>query len=92
MTLPTLLLALLISSLYGALYHLLRNGGVWRLLYFLVLSAMGFALGQLIGVWSSLDFLKLGSLYLGLASIGSIVFLVLGDWLSRIESNRESKV
>jgi hypothetical protein len=92
MTIPTLLLALLIALLYGALYHLLRNGGVWRLFFYLVLSVAGFAFGHLIGLWRGWNFFAIGSLYLGMASIGSLVFLVVGDWLSRIEADRESKV
>jgi hypothetical protein len=92
MNIPTLLLALLIALLYGALYHLLRNGGVWRLFFYLVLSVAGFAFGHLIGLWRGWNFLMLGSVYLGMGSIGSLVFLVVGDWLSRIEADKESKV
>jgi len=35
MNIPTLLFALLVGLLYGALYHLLRGGGFWRLLLYL---------------------------------------------------------
>jgi hypothetical protein len=87
MTLPTLLFALLIALLYGALYHLLRGGGFWRLLLYLGLSVLGFAAGHLVGLWRGWIFLPLGSLNLGASSAGSIIILVIGDWLSRIESN-----
>lgn len=83
MTLPSLLFALLIALLYGALYHLLRGGGFWRLIFFLVLSVLGFAAGHLVGLWRGWIFLPLGSLNLGMSTIGSILFLFLGDWLSR---------
>lgn len=86
MTLSTLLFALLISLLYGAVYHLLRNGGFWRLVLYLVLSVVGFVLGHLIGFWRGWNFFPLGSLNLGMSSIGSLIILVIGDWLSRIES------
>jgi hypothetical protein len=92
MTLPTLLFALLIALLYGALYHLLRGGSFWRLLLCLGLSVSGFAAGHLIGLWRGWSFLTLGSLNLGMSSAGSIIFLVIGDWLGRIETRRESKV
>ena len=92
MTLPTLLFALLIAMLYGGLYHLIRGGGFWRLLFDLGLSLIGFVVGHLIGVWRGWVFIPLGSLNLGMSSIGSILILVLGDWLSRIEVRRESKV
>lgn len=92
MTLPTLLFALLVALLYGALYHLLRGGGFWRLLLYLGLSILGFVAGHLVGLWRGWAFLPLGSLNLGMSSIGSILILVIGDWLSRIEGKEKSKV
>jgi len=92
MTLPTLLFALLIALLYGALYHLLRGGGFWRLALYLGLSVVGFAAGHLVGLWRGWVFFPFGSLNLGMSSAGSIIFLVIGDWLSRFESNEKSKV
>lgn len=83
MTLPTLLFALLVASLYGALYHLLRGGGFWRLTLYLGLSVLGFAVGHLVGQWRGWVLLPLGSLNLGLSSLGSILVLLVGDWLSR---------
>jgi len=87
MTLPTLLFALLIALLYGALYHLVRGGSFWRLVLYLVLSVMGFILGHLIGVWQGWVLMPVGSLNLGLSTMGSFLILVIGDWLSRMESN-----
>lgn len=92
MTLPSLLLALLIALLYGALYHLIRGGSFWRLILYFSLSIFGFAVGHLIGLWRGWVFLPLGSLNLGLSSIGSAIVLMLGDWLSRIEVEEGSKV
>ncbi|NWG07321.1 MAG: hypothetical protein HXY35_11630 [Chloroflexi bacterium] len=92
MTLPILLLALLIALLYGALYHLIRGGGFWRLMLYLGLSILGFTLGHFVGVWRGWVFFPLGSLNLGMCSTGSLIILILGDWLSRIEVERESKV
>jgi hypothetical protein len=92
MTLPTLLFALLIALLYGALFHLIRGGGFWRLLYDLGLGLLGFFLGHLIGVWRGWVFIPIGSLNLGMCSVGSIAVLLFGDWLSRIKIERESKV
>ena len=92
MTLPTILFALLIALLYGALYHLLRDGGFWRLLFYLGLSVLGFIVGYLVGNWFGLLLIPIGSVDLGSASIGSLIFLVGGDWLSRVEVRPESKV
>jgi hypothetical protein len=92
MTLPSFLFALLIALLYGALYHLIRDGGVSHLLMYMGLSATGFGAGHLIGVWLGWDFFPLGQINLGFASVGSVVILIIGDWLSRIEAKPESKV
>lgn len=86
MTVPALLFALLIALLYGSLYHLLRGGGFWRLVLYLVLSVLGFAIGYLIGLWRGWIFMPLGSLNLGMSSLGSLLILIIGDWLSRIET------
>lgn len=87
MTLPTLLFALLIALLYGVLYHLLRGGGFWRLILYMVLSTIGFAAGHLVGLWRGWVLIPVGSLNLGISSIGSIIILVTGDWLSRLEGS-----
>ncbi|HXD09003.1 MAG TPA: hypothetical protein VN653_02975 [Anaerolineales bacterium] len=92
MTLPSLLFALLLAFLYGTLYHLLRGGGFWRLLFLLALSALGFGAGHLFGLWLGWFVVPLGSLNLGVSSLGSLIFLVGGDWLSRIEGQPQSKV
>ena len=85
MTLPTLVLALLISILCGALYHLARGGNGWRLFLYFGTSMLGFAVGQWISVWQDFDLFKLGLLDVGAGVIGSFLFLALGEWLSRIE-------
>lgn len=92
MTLPAILFSLLIALLYGAVYHLVRDGGFWRLLLFLFLSVCGFALGHLIGLLRGWVWIPLGTINLGLSMAGSLLLLLLGDWLSHFEVNRESKV
>ena len=92
MTIPSLLFALFIALIYGALYHLIRGGGFWRLAYYLLLSALGFAAGHFVGLWRGWSLFPLGSIDLGMASAGSLISLLIGDWLSRIETNRESTV
>jgi hypothetical protein len=86
MTIPSLLFALLIASLYGVLYHLVRGGGLGRLLLFLIFGWAGFALGHLLGVWRGWVLIPMGELNLGLSTLGSLFLLVLGDWVSRIRT------
>lgn len=92
MTLPALLFAFLLALLYGARYHLVRNGGFWRLILYFILSVIGFAIGHFMGLWRGWVFISVGSLNLGMSSLCSLIILIFGDWLSRIETSRESKV
>jgi hypothetical protein len=92
MTLPALLFALLVALLYGALYHFVRGGGFGRLILFFILSMIGFSLGHLVGLWRGWVWMPVGSINLGPSSIGSLLILVFGDWLTRIEVREESKV
>ena len=92
MTLPLTLFALLIALLVGALFHVLRGGSGWRLLLYFSLSALGFAVGQALSMWRSWYLLTFGALDIGLGVIGSLLFLALGDWLSRIETSNENSV
>jgi hypothetical protein len=85
MTLPALLFALLIALFYGALYHLIRGGSFWRLIFYFCLSILGFVAGHVIGLWRGWIFIPVGSLNFGLSSIGSAAILIFGDWLSRVE-------
>jgi hypothetical protein len=43
-------------------------------------------MGHLVGVWRDWTFIPLGALNLGLSSLGSVMVLMFGDWLSRIEA------
>jgi uncharacterized membrane protein YeaQ/YmgE (transglycosylase-associated protein family) len=85
MTLPSLLLGLIVSTLYGALFHLWRGGGLLRLAFYLLLSWAGFWIGHFIAGYLGWSFDSLGSLHLGSASLGSFIFLFLGYWLSLVE-------
>ena len=92
MTFPSLLFALILVILFGALYHLFRGGGFWRLLFYFALSAVGFAAGHFVGLWRGWYVFPVGSLNLGLSTAGSFIVLLVGDWLGRMEPNRESTV
>lgn len=85
MTFPALMFGFVMASLYGTLYHLIRGGIPWRLLLYLFLSWMGFAAGHLLGGWLGLRLPQIGPLHAVAGTIGSLLFLGLGDWLSRIE-------
>lgn len=85
MTLPAYLLGLLYALLLGSLFHVWRNGGAGRLVFYLLLSVAGAAAGQWLGSRLNWIFFAVGPLNLGLVTIGSLVFLGVGYWLSLVE-------
>lgn len=85
MTLPAYVLGSLYALLLGALFHVWRDGGVGRLLLFLILSVIGSAAGQLVGSWMNWSVLPVGPLDVGLMTAGSLILLALGYWLSLVE-------
>jgi uncharacterized membrane protein YeaQ/YmgE (transglycosylase-associated protein family) len=90
MSIPTLFLGLILSTLYGALFHLWRGGNAGRLILYILLSWIGFWLGQLVGNLINVSFDTLGQLHLVSASLGSIVFLVVGYWLSLVQVEKRA--
>lgn len=87
MTMPNLLLGLLISTLYGTLFHFWRGGNGSRLVLYIILSWIGFWLGNYSAGLLDLTFGSIGTLRLGLATIGSLITLGLGYWLSLVETS-----
>jgi uncharacterized membrane protein YeaQ/YmgE (transglycosylase-associated protein family) len=92
MTIPNLLFALLITLLCGVIFHILRGGSGQRLLFYFLLSTLGFAVGQWVSYARGWHLLMFGALDIGMGVIGSVVFLVVGEWLSLIETKKESGV
>ena len=88
MSLPTLLFGFLISTLTGAGFHLLKGGGAGRFLLYLITGWVGFWAGQFIARTFNLTFISVGSLHLGLAVLTSLAFILIGHWLSLVETDR----
>jgi uncharacterized membrane protein YeaQ/YmgE (transglycosylase-associated protein family) len=86
MSIPALFLGFIISTLYGALFHLWRGGNAGRLLLYLILSWIGFWLGQLVGNLLNISFDLIGQLHVLTSTLGSIVLLAIGYWLSLVQS------
>jgi hypothetical protein len=62
------------------------------LLFYFGLSILGFAVGQWISSARGWHLLMFGALDIGMGVIGSVAFLALGEWLSLIETKKESGV
>jgi uncharacterized membrane protein YeaQ/YmgE (transglycosylase-associated protein family) len=77
-----LVLGFLLSTIYGAVFHLIIGGPPRRLVMYVVVSWIGFTIGHFIGDLFGIEVLKLGAIHLFTASVGSWVALILGWFLS----------
>jgi hypothetical protein len=91
MTLPGLIAAVILSTLYGAGFHIWQGGGVRRLLFYLLASWVGFALGHFLASLIGFRFLMLGSINWGPATVGSTLALALAWFLARVRKPEETK-
>ncbi len=86
MTIPAVLFGFLVSTFLGAAFHLWKNGGLGRLLLYLVLAWVGFWAGHILANSLGWTFLSIGPLRFGAAFLGSIVFIGIGHWFSLVKT------
>lgn len=78
---PSLLLMLVISVLYGALFYLWK-GKTWSdLLLFMLVAMIGLLLGQIIAYLLGLDVARLGQLHLIEGTIFAWLLMLAIAWL-----------
>jgi hypothetical protein len=85
MTLSVLLLAFLFSSILGLVFHVIVGGRGWRILFYLFLSWLGFILGNGLGGSIGWEIWNVGMIKTIPASLGSIILLLLGWWLGKVQ-------
>ncbi|GAB4578405.1 MAG: hypothetical protein Fur0022_11400 [Anaerolineales bacterium] len=86
MTFPTLLLGSLLGALLGTAFHFFRGGSGWRWLLYVVLSLIGFWIGHFLTVLLGWELGSIGALRVGGASLGSLLFLLVGNWLAQFQT------
>ena len=90
MTIQAVLLGIIAPIFFGAVFHLWRGGATWRLGLYIALAMIGFWLGHLIGSSLDWEFLKIGSLQMGIGPISAVLLMLLGYWLSSKETEAET--
>jgi uncharacterized membrane protein YeaQ/YmgE (transglycosylase-associated protein family) len=90
MTLATLLFAFTISTLYGAGFHLALGGGARRLALYLLAGWLGFVLGHWLGDAWGISAMRVGSLNLLAATLGSAVALGAAWLLARRDGTKNA--
>ncbi|HMN59017.1 MAG TPA: hypothetical protein PJ988_01560 [Anaerolinea sp.] len=91
MTIPAVLFGFLVSTFLGAAFHLWKNGGLGRLVLYLLLAWIGFWGGHIMGSQLGWTFFGIGPLNFGMALFGSALFLGLGYWFSLVRPDTHQR-
>ncbi len=78
---PDLVLALLLGSIYGTLFHLWRGKTIRDLLIYFPSGIIGFGLGQMVGTLLGLNFMLIGPIHVFEATLISWISLFIIQWL-----------
>ncbi len=89
MTFPAIIFGIVLSTVYGTAFHFWKGGSLNRLLLYVVLSWLGFWTGHIVGSAIGWSFAAAGPINTGMATLGSAVFLLVGEWLSRVEITKK---
>lgn len=85
MTIPGYILGVLVSTLFGAGFHLIYAGSARRFLLYLLAGWLGFGLGHWVGDLFDIHLLSVGTLNVFPASIGAIVALYASRLLAEVD-------
>jgi hypothetical protein len=88
MNIPIILFGIVLSTLFGAAFHVWRGGGINRLILYLILGWLGFWIGHFAGNLLGWNFGSIGQLRLGMATLACFLFLSVGYWLSLVDPVR----
>lgn len=72
---PSLTLAFILATLYGAAFHVVVGGDARRLAFFLIAGWLGFVLGQTFGAAFGVEVFNIGSLHTASATLGAFLAL-----------------
>ena len=89
MSLPNILFGTLLAILFGVIYHLIRGGNYKKMILYILLSIVGFWVGNLISFFLNWNIRKIGQLDILLGTIGSR-FLMALDYIARTFLNPDS--
>ncbi len=82
------ILGLLLATVYGAVFHLIFGGPIKRIALYVFVAWFGFFLGQFVGDFLNIEFLKIGKIHLVSASLGAWILLFISSWLFGQETAR----
>ena len=85
MTLPAIFFGMVLSTAYGTAFHFWKGGSLKKLFLYVLLAWLGFWIGHFVGGKIGWSFAAVGQINTGMATLGSALFLFVGEWLGRVE-------
>jgi uncharacterized membrane protein YfcA len=85
---PTLLLSLVLASIYATAFHLWLGRRLRDLFFFWLAAIVGFASGQIAGYLLDIIPWTVGQVHVVEATLVSVLFLVLARWLMQVRSDK----
>jgi hypothetical protein len=86
---PAVILGFILATLYGAVFHLIFGGELRRLALFLLVSWLGFALGQFFGTIGGFKLLSIGQINTFSATLGAWLALLATHFLTNAPKQPE---
>ena len=80
---PAVVLSIVVASLYGGLFHVLRGRKLTDFVLYWLASLIGFGLGQVLGNALNLGIMMIGLVHIVEASAISWVALLVARWLKQ---------
>ncbi|MCO6453440.1 MAG: hypothetical protein J5I90_21845 [Caldilineales bacterium] len=78
---PAVIFILILTLIYGTLFHIVRGRGWVDLLLSLVMALVGMILGQIIGTLLGLNLLRIGQVYVLEGTILAWLLMLAAAWL-----------
>lgn len=69
---PSLILSLLLGSIYGLLFHSMFGRKLWQLPCFWLSAVLGFYVGEILAILAGVELLRLGNIPILPATVGAL--------------------
>jgi hypothetical protein len=89
MTLPAIFFGIVLPATYGTAFHFWKGGSLKKLFLYVILALLGFWIGHFVGGLIGWSFAAVGQINAGMGTLGSALFLFVGEWLGRVEITRK---
>jgi hypothetical protein len=89
MTFPAVLFGAILAALFASAFHFWRGDSLKKTLLYLLLAEIGFWGGHFLGMALGWKLILIGPLNAGMGTMGAVLILVIGSWLSKVEIHQK---